>query len=126
MCVLIGIKDLGPEGAPLEQKFIKNNMSFARLPMVALRMARVNHSCQPNAATSYDEVARVGILFAQKDIQPEEEVSFCYYSFHYELAAFGSSLRVSGMEPNLKIEESQSTFDKYRETRLHLRNLLPC
>jgi len=86
-------------------------MSFALQPMVALRTARVNHSCQPNAATSYDDFARVGILFAQQDIQPGEEISFCYYSFHYELDSFGSVFSV----PELKIEESASSFDKYRE-----------
>jgi len=29
----------------------------------------------------YDEVARVEIIFAQRDIQPGEEVCICYYSF---------------------------------------------
>jgi len=52
----------------------------SQLSTVALRIARVNHSCQPNAAGIYDEMARVAILFAQKDIQPGEEISICYYS----------------------------------------------
>jgi len=53
---------------------------MAATKFVALRIARVNHSCQPNAATIYDETASVAILFAQKDIQPGEEISICYYS----------------------------------------------
>ena len=47
--------------------------------IVALRIARVNHSCQPNAAAIYDETACVAILFAQKTIQPGEEISISYY-----------------------------------------------
>ncbi len=53
---------------------------------VALRIARVNHSCQPNAATIYDEKAGVAILFAQKDIQPDEEICICYYFPFFWLA----------------------------------------
>jgi len=68
---------------------------------VALRIARVNHACQPNAGTSYDEIARVAILFAQKDIQPGEEISICYYSpfFSFNFTPFPD------MNPDLNIEE---------------------
>ncbi len=53
---------------------------------VTLRIARVNHACQPNAATIYDETAHVAILFAQKDIHPGEEISICYYFPFFFLA----------------------------------------
>ncbi len=52
---------------------------------VALRIARVNHACQPNAGTSYDEIARVAILFAQRDIRPGEEITVCYYASFFGL-----------------------------------------
>ena len=53
--------------------------------MIALRIARVNHSCLPNAGVSYDSVAHVEILFAQRDIQPGEEVTMCYYTYFNDL-----------------------------------------
>jgi len=79
-----GIKDLGPGGDTLENKFVHNyflGANIVKVPKsVALRIARVNHSCQPNAGAIYDETARVAILFAQKDIQAGEEISICYYA----------------------------------------------
>ena len=81
----------------LEQKFIKNSLWEITWKCynltVALRIARVNHACQPNAATIYDETARVAILFAQKDIQPGEEISICYYSPFFGLTPYVPSLR---------------------------------
>ena len=70
-----GIQDLEPEGATLEKKseinlFMTPNIVGLLPDSVALRIARVNHACRPNAATIYDETALVAILFAQKDIQP--------------------------------------------------------
>ena len=50
-------------------------------PFVGLRTSRVNHSCQPNACASYDQVARVNILVAQQDIQPGEEICIIYSFF---------------------------------------------
>lgn len=52
---------------------------------IALRISRVNHLCKPNASPIFDETARVAILFAEKDIQPGEEISFCYYFFFFSL-----------------------------------------
>ncbi len=49
--------------------------------MLSLRIARLNHSCRPNAAKSYDETARVSILLALKDIQPGEEICIAYTYF---------------------------------------------
>jgi len=69
----------------LEEKFNKNTFygeyfpETLKEPTVALRIARVNHACQPNAAAIYDETANAAILFAQRDIQPGEEISVCYY-----------------------------------------------
>jgi len=70
----------------MEEKFTKNILmaEYFRATnsqsIVALRISRVNHACLPNAATIYDETGRVAILFAQKDIQPGEEITICYYS----------------------------------------------
>lgn len=82
-----GLKDLGPEGGTLLQKF--EGKAFLGdtecLISVALRIARVNHACLPNAAVIYDETACVAILFAQKDIHPFEEISICYYIGFFSL-----------------------------------------
>ena len=86
MFSFIGIKSLGSEEDSLEKTFSRNSFlgenNFGQ-NIVALRIARVNHHCQPNAAAIYDETARVAILFAQKDIHPGEEISICYYSHFY-------------------------------------------
>ena len=94
------MRDLGPEGDTLQQKFTKNtfmgaNMESGGPKAVALRIARVNHCCQPNAATIYDDTARVAILFALKDIQPGEEISISYYSHLFALG----SVRLSSSSP---------------------------
>ncbi len=70
--------------------------------VVALRIARVYHACQPNAGTIYDETARVAILFAQRDIQPGEEISICYYSAFFSLLP---GAHVFGMNPEWNIEQ---------------------
>ena len=81
-----GIQNLEPEGGTFIMKqtqnvFLGENMEgLEGEKAIALRIARVNHSCQPNAASIYDETAHVAILFAQKDIQPGEEIEMCYYS----------------------------------------------
>ena len=56
------------EGATLEDKFFNNCFEGDNVSQldVALRIARVNHACQPNASTIYDETARVAILFTHK------------------------------------------------------------
>ncbi len=80
--------------------------------LVALRISRLNHCCQPNADTIYDETARVAILFAQKDILPGEEISICYY---HPFSKFPVEQR-SGL-PDCSLEEE---LDVTRNTTLHL------
>ena len=76
-----------PKEGSLDDKFLLN--SFSGHPgrdggknLLGLRSARVNHSCRPNAAVSYDETARVKIVIAQKDIHPGEEVCIIYSHFY--------------------------------------------
>ena len=89
----------------MENKFARNYFLGANMGVqksVALRIARVNHSCQPNAGAIYDETARVAILFAQKDIQPGEEISICYYSpFHSDYVP----LEICFHPPDMSLEE---------------------
>ena len=61
---------------------------------VAMRIAHVNHACQPNAAVVYDETARVAVLVALNDIQPGDEISIFYYFSFYVLH---SRIRMPGM-----------------------------
>ena len=96
--MIIGIKDLGPEGGTLNEKFKKNFFVGENLEArntVALRIARVNHACQPNANTVYDETAHVAILFALKDIQPGEEICICYYASFFMLVPMKHSTVMS-------------------------------
>ena len=71
------IKDLEPKGGSLEDKFKLN--CFGN--QVGPRTSRVNHSCRPNAGISYDKIACVRILVAQKDIQQGEEITLTYSHF---------------------------------------------
>jgi len=84
--------------------YLGENMERQRT--IALRIARVNHSCKPNAATIYDETARVAILFAQKDIQPGEVISLCLYSPFFKLD--DSNQYVPDMNPEWSLEEELS------------------
>ncbi len=48
----------------------------------------MNHDCRPNAGYSYDETARVEIVFAQREIQPGEEICISYFTYatqHYDI-----------------------------------------
>ena len=76
---------------------------------VALRNARVNHACQPNASSIYDETARVAILFAQKNIQPGEEITMCYCTPFFELQPHSGFDSLVIPETN-SIEEELSFF----------------
>ena len=85
-----GIMDLVPEGGSLEDKFNKNALASSnehqaatgKRGYVALRISRVNHNCDANAGRNYDDGASVEILYAQRDIQPGEEVCISYCSFN--------------------------------------------
>jgi len=68
----------------------------------SLRIARVNHACQPNAFSFWDETADVRILIALKDIQPGEEVTVCYYKPFFELNSLDHT---PGMNPEWSVEE---------------------
>jgi len=85
--VYTGIKDLGPEGEALEEKFSSNTLVGGRMKGVALRIARVNHACQPNVSYICDEMTRVAVLYALKDIQPGEELTSCYYFPFFRLSS---------------------------------------
>ena len=69
----------------------------------------MNHACQPNASTIYDETARVAILFALKDIHPGEEITICYYSPFFEFSPYLPSLSLLLPAIN-SIEEELSFF----------------
>lgn len=77
---------MAPDGKSVEYKFHFNSLrgdpsrDFGT-NYVALRISRVNHSCKPNAGHIYDDVARVEILYAERDINPGEEICILYTPF---------------------------------------------
>ena len=72
--------------------------------LIAVRIARVNHSCLPNSGVCYDGVGCVEILFAQRDIQPGEEVTNCY-STHFNNLGPSTKCR-----PDIELIQSEHPF----------------
>ena len=109
------------EGATLEDKFFNNCFEGDNVSQldVALRIARVNHACQPNASTIYDETARVAILFAQKDIQVGEEITICYYTLFFGLDPYESCSFLGLMIPELNSIEEEMSFFRNLMTSAH-------
>lgn len=85
--------DLEPKGASLQAKFELNQLighpsRDGGKDFVGLRISRMNHDCRPNAGYSYDETASAEIVFAQRDIQPGEEICISYFTYatqHYDI-----------------------------------------
>ena len=80
---MIGISDLEPKEASLEDKFMLNSFRGSPKldggrPLIGLRSSRLNHNCSPNAGMSRDYIARTIIIFSLRDIQPAEEICICY------------------------------------------------
>jgi len=118
-----GIQDLEPEGATLEKKsemnlFLTPNVVGIIPDSVALRIARVNHACQPNAEAVYDETARVAILYALKDIHPGQEISRCYIWFLFHMG-----VEISGMSLDCTIDE---VFNFAKNKELIIRHGIIC
>ena len=111
----VGIVDLKPDGATLKEKFLTNR--FEGRSGVALRIARTNHACRPNAATIYDDTALVAILFSQRDIQAGEEITICYYISFFGYEPYSCPLDSKFPETN-SIEEELSFF-RYLMSSLH-------
>ena len=103
--------DLEPVGTTLKKKFFNNCFDGDNVSKVgvALRIARVNHACRPNASSIYDETARVSILYATRDIQPGEEITTCHFAPFYHLRPY--SLPVGVVLPEFNsIEEEVNYF----------------
>jgi len=103
----------------LEKKFFVHSFTSVSVdestPLgVALRIARVNHACQPNASKIYDTTTLVTILYALKDIHPGEEITICYSTPCFDLRPF--SRRLIGLATSsahwshISIEEEFSMF----------------
>jgi len=105
--------NLEPEDGTMEWKFKRNIFKGENMPqaVVALRTARVNHACQPNASTIYDEMAHVAILFSQRDIHPGEEIAICYYSPFFDFQPY-SPLIESMIPDSISIEKELDLFRK--------------
>lgn len=75
---------LEPKGASLQEKFRFNQVSCGENQgtVFCLRLSRVNHSCDPNAAHWYDATYGVKVLSAVRDIEEGEEICFSYIGFN--------------------------------------------
>ena len=71
---------LHPEeaGLGLEAKFEKNEYGSHEGPVVGLRLSRVNHGCDPNAAKVHDYEFGVNVVVALRRIRAGEEVLIAY------------------------------------------------
>ena len=78
--------------------------------VIGLRTSRLNHNCRPNVGTSYDDTARVIILFAQRDIHPGEEM--CINCSHFGFLESDCLTNVMSAKDALKFEQS-SLFKKF-------------
>ena len=104
---------MAPEGASLFVKFRTNCISgnLERdngKDIVGLRTSRLNHNCRPNAGCVYDETAHVEIVFAQRDIQPGEEICITYFNF----ASLDSVRPTAKMEPEAEFRYVQDMLLK--------------
>ena len=105
--------NLEPEGGAMEWKFKRNVFKGENMPqaVVALHIARVNHACQPNASTIYDEMACVAILYSQKDVHPREDIAIRYYSPFFDFQPY--SRFVGSLVPeSISIEKELNLFRK--------------
>ena len=109
----LGIMNLKPKSGTMERKFQRNVFKGENISQiaVALRIARVNHACQPNASTIYDETAHVAILFSLKAIQPGEEICICYYTPFFDFQPYSRFLGFIIPE-SISIEEELHLFRK--------------
>ena len=78
-----GIAELSPVNGTLRQKFENNELggdlrNHNGNNYVALRIARANHSCTPNAAHIYCDTTNCEILYTCRDIQEGEEICISY------------------------------------------------
>lgn len=77
-----GVGDLLPHDASLEEKWELNRMgTLIGKSVLALRIARANHSCNPNASHYYDENNGLKILVANRDITEGEEICISYTNY---------------------------------------------
>ena len=74
------INDLHPLGGSISEKVLLNQLACESPNEYALcaRMARVNHSCDPNAFHIYDATFKVKILVSQRDIHAGDEICISY------------------------------------------------
>lgn len=79
------INDLMPINGTIQQKLDFNGHDAVDIKTghvsahFQLRIARVNHDCDPNAAAFYDATHDVGILFSERAIEAGEEIAASYY-----------------------------------------------
>ena len=72
------IEDLMPEKGTLSEKFELNAFASEAGSVVSLRICRVNHNCDANAAIFYCCASKVKILYAQREIRIGEEICISY------------------------------------------------
>ena len=73
------VKDLPLISVPFLQNPIPNLITIEPGKVALfLRIARLSHACDPNSTPTRDHTCNVGILLAQRDIQPGEEITYSY------------------------------------------------
>mmetsp|Transcript_2391 Transcript_2391/g.2142 ORF Transcript_2391/g.2142 Transcript_2391/m.2142 type:complete len:324 (-) Transcript_2391:15-986(-) len=74
------VNDLHPLDGTIEEKEDVNRLECDTNDqrILCARLSRVNHSCNRNAFHKYDNTYNVKILFAEREIQPGEEICITY------------------------------------------------
>ncbi len=85
-------------------------------PLLGLRSSRLNHSCRPNAAIAHDATARVNIVFAQRDINPGEEVCVIYILFGCLETSGSPYMQMMNGEITTKPSEIYEELEEIQET----------
>ena len=78
------LQTLEPKDGTFAQKFELNCLggdTYDENSYICARISRANHNCNPNAAHYLDNTAKAKVLYAERDIQPDEEICISYTNF---------------------------------------------
>ncbi|KAF0690201.1 Aste57867_18392 [Aphanomyces stellatus] len=77
------VDDLVPIGGSVTDKFLRNAAEIGDGKAgLGMRLSRMNHACDPNAALVFDPTLRVKIVYDERDIAPGDAICISYTVFN--------------------------------------------